>query len=397
MNENEFNELLNEFGASADVFEEPTPENDVEDTNFIEIVDDVEGINEEFGVSPDFAEPESSIAEESAEENISFRFDDIDSFFAESTIDAITSPEVSALDIVEETPNDDEFIADMLASTANLSEFDSVEDDIFDTTAPEIDPIEASVFGLDIENAMETLVNDLSNDTILTSRFSGLNWAQAADMYPVTLIGLGGIGSYVHFFLSRIKPLYMYLYDNDVYELGNISGQLVPSGLIGETKVKASSILGHIFSNYTKYTLNKSLFREGNLLTPITITGLDNMTGRKAVFNTWEKNFKDHPEALYIDGRLSAENFQIFAIKGQDYEHMKDYRENHLFGEGEAMAPICSMKQTSHIAGMIASMMVNIYTNFINNINNGFPFYVPYYVEYNANMFDFEVKGDYLC
>lgn len=249
------------------------------------------------------------------------------------------------------------------------------------------------------KSRLENMIDSMSDKTSLTTRFSGLKWAQTVQEYPVTLIGLGGIGSFVNFFLSRIRPAYVYLYDDDIYELANVSGQLVANDIIGETKVVGAQKIAQRLSNYSEYMLCKGLFIKGAILTPITITGLDNMEARKQAYYTWEERYGNNPKAIFIDGRLNVENFQIFALRGgsANSADREDYKENHLFGENEAIGAVCSMKQTSHIASMIGSYITNIYTNFLNNLNTeGFPMYVPYYVEYNANMFNFEVKGGYL-
>lgn len=277
---------------------------------------------------------------------------------------------------------------------------ENIEDDYIDTLLKGTE--EEELISLKAENSynnIDRLIDSMRDKTILTSRFSGLSWAKNASLYPVTLIGQGGIGSFVNLFLSRIRPKYLYLYDDDIYEYENLSGQLITNNLLGEAKVKGAGQMGNLFSNYHNYILCKGKFTTNGILTPITITGLDNMTGRKEAYYTWKERFKDNPAAIFIDGRLTVENFQIFSLRGGgvDIDNMKDYEENHLFGEGEAIANVCSMKQTSHIAGMIGSYITNIYTNFINNLDDGaFPLYVPYYVEYNANMFNLEVKGDYI-
>lgn len=321
-------------------------------------------------------------------------------------VNEITSSE-SALDLTINAEAEARSFQDSLSELMSeliVPEEDSVEenvgDDYIDTLLKGTE--ESELISLREENRynnIDRIIDSMRDKTILTSRFSGLSWAKNAPLYPVTLIGQGGIGSFVNLFLSRIRPKYLYLYDDDIYEYENLSGQLITNNLLGEAKVKGAGHMGDLFSNYHDYILCKGKFTTNGILTPITITGLDNMTGRKEAYYTWKERFKDNPAAIFIDGRLTVENFQIFSLKGggADTENMKDYEENHLFGEGEAIANVCSMKQTSHIAGMIGSYITNIYTNFINNLDSSsFPLYVPYYVEYNANMFNLEVKGDYI-
>ena len=72
---------------------------------------------------------------------------------------------------------------------------------------------------------------------------------------------------------------------------------------------------------------------------------------------------------LYIDGRLAAEEFQIFCIKGDDDKAQKIYEEEWLFDDSQAEATICSYKQTTFCANMIASYMINCFVNFLSNQN----------------------------
>ena len=63
----------------------------------------------------------------------------------------------------------------------------------------------------------ETITIDMS-----TSRFSGAVWYNKVQEKTITLAGLGGIGSYVAFLLSRMKPNHIRLYDDDTVELANM-------------------------------------------------------------------------------------------------------------------------------------------------------------------------------
>ena len=58
-----------------------------------------------------------------------------------------------------------------------------------------------------------------------TSRFSSAPWFDEAQKLNVLIAGLGGIGSNVAYNIGRIHPNSMILYDNDVVEVDNISGQ----------------------------------------------------------------------------------------------------------------------------------------------------------------------------
>jgi hypothetical protein len=97
------------------------------------------------------------------------------------------------------------------------------------------------------------------------------------------------------------------------------------------------------------------------------------MKARRLMFNKW-KNLVANGEgtrlgvpAIFIDGRMTVESFQIFAVTPDKIE---DY-EQHLFSDADVQDPICSLKATSHIGAQIASQMVQIFTNYTTNYNMG--------------------------
>lgn len=220
-----------------------------------------------------------------------------------------------------------------------------------------------------------------------TSRFSSAIWANAIRSQQIILAGLGGIGSYVGLLLSRMKPSKILLYDSDIVEEGNMSGQLYNSTMIGEFKGSALSQIMRSFSSYYSIYAYNEPFDSDSQTSDIMICGFDNMGARKCFYEAWEKRVKAMGDkaykCLFIDGRLAAEEFQIFCIKGDDLYHRKQYSEKWLFSDDDAEETICSYKQTSHCAAMIASVMVNLFVNFIANqcnplIDRDLPFMTSY-------------------
>lgn len=223
-----------------------------------------------------------------------------------------------------------------------------------------------------------------------TSRFSSAIWFEEAKNQTILLAGLGGIGSYTAFLLSRLQPRQLRLYDNDEVDASNTSGQLYSSSSIGTKKVSAIDNFIKTYSSYYRSDLFSSMFDGNTPSSDIMICGFDSMQSRKTFFNSWrarvdiiyESNRKD---CLFIDGRLSAEEFQIFCIKGDDEYNINRYAKEFLFSDSEAEATICSYKQTSFCANMIASYIVNLFINFC--ANKCHPLVLrdlPFITEYNA-------------
>lgn len=230
-----------------------------------------------------------------------------------------------------------------------------------------------------------------------TSRFSSAIWYKAIQSKTVTLAGVGGIGSYVGFLLGRMKPKYIFVYDPDVVEAANMSGQLYSRHNIGEYKVHSLARMVADYASYYGITSFQERFTNESEPTDIMICGFDNMNARRLFFNKWLQHVESKPEnkrgkCLFIDGRLAAEEFQVFAIQGDDVRARVEYNNKWLFADYEADETICSYKQTTFMANMIASIMVNVFVNFVaNECNPLMPRDVPFLTQYSADTMFFKV------
>lgn len=221
-----------------------------------------------------------------------------------------------------------------------------------------------------------------------TSRFSSAIWYDKIREQEIVLAGAGGIGSYVGFLLSRMHPASITIYDDDVVEEGNLSGQLYADNHIGRQKVSALTDIMSRFSRYYSYNGLSRRFTADSPADNIMICGFDNMASRRVFYQSWKAHVMSLPEeerknCLYIDGRLAAEEFQVLCIQGNNVLHMEKFERDWLFSDEEAEATQCSYKQTSFCANMIASVMVNLFVNFIANkceplVDRAIPFFTYY-------------------
>lgn len=224
-----------------------------------------------------------------------------------------------------------------------------------------------------------------------TSRFSSAIWYENIQNKTVILAGVGGIGSYVAFLLARMKPASMFIYDNDVVETANMSGQLYGNSDLGRPKVSAISEMIRNYADYSSVFAIPERFTEESEASDIMICGFDNMAARRTFFTKWLRYVNSKPEnergkCLFIDGRLAAEEFQVLCIKGDDKFNIDRYSADFLFTDAEADETICSYKQTTFCANMIASYMVNLFVNFCANqcnpiIDRDLPFLTTYNAE----------------
>ena len=223
-----------------------------------------------------------------------------------------------------------------------------------------------------------------------TSRFSGASWYEGIKQKVIILAGLGGIGSYVCFLLSRMQPTSLFIYDDDIVEAANMSGQLYGASDVNNFKVDAISDMVSNYAGYNSVFAIREKFTTECEATDIMICGFDNMQARKTFFESWHrhvntKNPEEKKKCLFIDGRLSAEYLQVFSFTGDDDKAILNYSETKLFSDEEADETVCSYKQTSYMANMIGSIIVNIFTNFVANEVAGAPIReLPFFTEYDG-------------
>lgn len=230
-----------------------------------------------------------------------------------------------------------------------------------------------------------------------SSRFRGAEWYGAIRGIPVTLAGIGGIGSHTAFLLSRVGVCDLILYDGDRVEESNLSGQLYGVGECGMYKVNAISSILSRMSSFHRVAAHEVPFTEGgSSTTRVAICGFDNMEARKAFYRKWKylvESRDDKERCLFIDGRLAAEDFQILCMTGNDVLSMQRYEDEYLFPSSEADSVVCSYKQTTHIASMIASVIVNLFTNFVvNSLKPPIERALPFLTEYRADCMYFKTE-----
>lgn len=232
-----------------------------------------------------------------------------------------------------------------------------------------------------------------------TSRFSSAIWYENIQNKTITLAGVGGIGSYVGFLLARMKPLSMFIYDDDVVEAVNMSGQLYGQSDIGISKVTALTTMVRNYANYSSMFALQERFTRESEASDIMICGFDNMEARKLYYDKWKNHMLNKPEkergnCLFIDGRLAAEEFQVLCIKGGEYYNLERYENEFMFSDAEADETVCSYKQTTFCANMIASCMVNLFVNFCaNQCNPIIDRDLPFLTTYNAETMYFKTEA----
>lgn len=229
-------------------------------------------------------------------------------------------------------------------------------------------------------------------DNITGNRQLDAPWRLKENL-DIILGGAGGISSWTALFLSRAnidEKLTLHIFDNDHVEVHNVGGQLYSPIQSGQFKVDAiKSNIQFLCGENSSLQIYPELYTEKSITSHIMIGGFDNMKARKIMYDNWLKESANEIESIYspllIDGRLTAEQIQIFCVTP---ENCLEYSRKHLFHDSAVQDAPCSFKQTSHVAGMIGSLITNMLLSHITNCNLGnkgreVPFFYEYFMPIN--------------
>lgn len=198
------------------------------------------------------------------------------------------------------------------------------------------------------------------------TRWSGADWA--SETREISLIGVGGIGSWLALSLSRIGHT-LVIVDGDFVDETNVGGgQLYRGYDVGVEKVYAVEDICRQFGAVQEIVGMATNFgEEDEIPFPIVMTGLDNMNARKLVYNAWKKEYENNANALFMDGRLLIENSEVFTIKGGDTLAQEEYEKKWLFDDSEVPEQECTLKQSTFAAMGIAALMTSTLCNWLTN------------------------------
>jgi len=221
------------------------------------------------------------------------------------------------------------------------------------------------------------------------TRFKDCDW-YSTNYKEVSIGGVGGIGSWLSFFLARIG-VPIEAYDDDTVDYTNMGGQMFSPQQVGQKKTEAMYFNAKYFSGYDVKFKQMGRFVEGKKVNPICFSCFDNMEVRREMFLNWkEKHVLKRSlttPAAFVDGRMSVESYQVFIV--QPTLESCDAYEKELFSSDSVPNPLCSMKATSHIGAEIGSKMTQAFTNIVTNHNLGMELReTPFKTSYEAIFMD---------
>jgi len=176
--------------------------------------------------------------------------------------------------------------------------------------------------------------------------------------FPVTVIGVGAIGSATAMTLSQMGCHNLTVYDGDLIELHNVSNQFCRYDYEGQLKVDSLKSIIKTLLDHEVQTIGE-FFQEQHAagLHGVVISGVDNMQIRKDIWN-W---IKEEPFLeLYIDGRMASEIGEVFTVNPKNPFEVRFYEES-LFPDEEGSQLPCTAQSIIFcpqiLAGLIASQV----------------------------------------
>lgn len=317
----------------------------------------------------------------------------VDTAIDTSSLDAAIEASLASIELSQVDPPTRDVVEYLRARLESIS--DTRESAVARLDIPEDhQTIEVQEDPNQIEPNSPTLLLDAT-----TSRFSGTEWYNEIQKKSVILAGLGGVGSHCCLQLARMNIAKLVLYDDDIVEPANMSGQLYGTVDVGRLKVDAMA------SAITNYTSMRNVYAIGEKFTKdseagdVMICGFDSMAARKNFFKLWYEHVQSKPKeerknCLFIDGRLDVSMLQVLCIRGDDEYNIQRYKEEFLFTDYAAEQTVCSMKQTTYLACMIGSIMVNLFTNWVAGLLNPIiPYDLPFFTVYDAQNMLFNTEN----
>src|SRR5690606_18982263 len=185
--------------------------------------------------------------------------------------------------------------------------------------------------------------------------------------------------------------------DFDNIEIHNLGGQMYAKGQVGFNKAQAVQHMCDLLSDGKVYPLVAEFNKDFVDISPYVFSCVDNMEARKLAFFKWLEQ-PEHSalkvEPIFIDGRMLAEDGQVFALRLSDKEALEEYKSKYLFSDSEVAEEHCTARATSHCGALIASIMASTFFNHLTNVAMGSGLReVPFKNEFHLQLMHFIQHG----
>lgn len=181
----------------------------------------------------------------------------------------------------------------------------------------------------------------------------------------VTMIGLGGIGSFAAISLAKLGIPQLNLVDFDTVEPHNVPNQFYLIDSVENTKAAALSDLCQALApiRATAYVgrLDKSGFTATAAdatfsPTEVMLSGLDSMTARAEV---WEYVRLNPRIKLYIDARIAGQLIVIYAVNPMNLDSIEAYEQT-LHTDEEAEPAPCTERGVIDVGMIVGGLLTRL-------------------------------------
>lgn len=176
---------------------------------------------------------------------------------------------------------------------------------------------------------------------------------------PVTLIGLGSIGSVTGLYLARMGVCQLTCFDADVVEEHNVSNQAYGISDIGLLKADAFSTL---VDNQTGLLPNTiGIQYDGRQVAGVVISAVDSMKSRETIW----KSIRDQPQVqLYIDARMGLETLIVHTVRPQIKTERVEYTHS-IISDDQALQEPCTARTICYTPLMAASVICSLVKRYV--------------------------------
>jgi len=180
-----------------------------------------------------------------------------------------------------------------------------------------------------------------------------------SEIPPITIIGVGGLGSFIAFLLAKMGSRKLTVYDFDLIEKHNLPNQIYPKSALGTKKVESLKKIIEDFT-FTELQIHPEKFDENSkLYSPIVISAVDSMEERKRI---WKKIKKENVK-FYIDTRMGGEVGEVLIVKPHDPDEVIEY-EKTLYDDKETLPLPCTAQSIIYniwiTAGVVGAVIKKI-------------------------------------
>jgi len=173
--------------------------------------------------------------------------------------------------------------------------------------------------------------------------------------FKIKIVGVGSIGSWVTFLLTKLGINNITIYDYDKVEMHNIPNQFFKLEDQDKFKVEALAKTIKEFTD-TEISYVVKEIDENTELNPtaddIWILALDSFEARKLIFD----KLQNYPVKI-VDGRMGGEEFSIYVIDCDDEKQCEEYQKSLELKPSKLQ---CGERSIVYTVASLASEIINI-------------------------------------